>query len=112
MNNYNCTTLSKLLAANSAEVRFADNQLAHDVINDIIKKLIERINTLEVELVKQQEELNERFDRIEKFATTELIGSNSLQYRIPGTEEYISLGKTLDDLYSRLNNSENHSSDA
>jgi hypothetical protein len=104
MNNYPYTTLSKILAANSAEVRFADNQLAHDVINDIIKKLIERINTLEVELVKQQEDLSARFDRIEEFATTELIGTNSLQYRIPGTEEYISLGKTLDDLYSRLNN--------
>lgn len=109
MQNYNFTSLSKLLAENSAEVRFADNQLAHDVINDIIKRLIERINTLEVELVKQQEELNARFERIEKFATTELIGPQSLQYRPQGTEEYLTLGKTLDDLYSRLNNLENHS---
>lgn len=109
MQNYNFTSLSKLLAENSAEVRFADNQLAHDVINSIIKKLIERINTLEVELVKQQEELNARFQRIENFATTELIGPSSLQYRPAGTEEYLTLGKTLDDLYSRLNNLENHS---
>jgi hypothetical protein len=109
MSNFNFTPLSKLLADNSAEVRFLDNQLAHDIINDIIKRLVERINQLEVELVKQQQEISERFTRIETFATTELVGSSSLEYRPSGYEEYLSLGKTLDDLYIRLNNLENHS---
>jgi uncharacterized protein (UPF0305 family) len=106
MNNFNYTSLSKLIASNSNEVRFVDNEYAHTIINDIIKKLIERINQLEVELVKQQEEINNRFQRIEEFATTELIGSSSLQYRPPGSEEYISLGQTLNDLYSRINTKE------
>jgi uncharacterized protein (UPF0305 family) len=106
MNNFNYTSLSKLLAEQSSEVRFIDNQLAHNIINDIIKKLIERINHLEVELVKQQNEINDRFQRIETFVTTELVGAKSLQYRPPGSEEYISLGQTLDDLYSRINTKE------
>lgn len=106
MNNFNYTSLSKLLAEQSSEVKFEDNQLAHNIINDIIKKLIERINQLEVELVKQQEAIHERFERIETFATTELVGAKSLQYRPAGSEEYLSLGQTLDDLYSRINTKE------
>jgi hypothetical protein len=103
MNNFNYTSLSKLLAEQSTETKFADNQLAHTIINDIIKKLIERINQLEVELVTQQGEINGRFERLEQFVTTELVGASSLQYRPPGSEDYLSLGQTLDDLYGRIN---------
>lgn len=97
------TSLSKLISENSTEFRLKDNEIAHEVINDIIKKLIERLNKLESELMNQSRDIADRFNRLEGFATTELIGKNSLQYRPPEQDEYLSLGQTLNDVYERLN---------
>jgi hypothetical protein len=101
------TSLSKLLFLQNTEMRFKDNEIAHEIINDIIKKLIERISTLESQLTEYTKNVDSRLGGLETFATTELVGKNSLQYCPPGTEEYLSLGQTLTDLYSRLNKIEN-----
>jgi hypothetical protein len=101
------TSFTKLLNQNDVEFRFKDNEIAHGIINDIIKKLIERLNKLEEELVNQSKDINERFNRLETFVTTQLVGADSLQYRPFDHKDYISLGKTLDDIYNRLNKIEN-----
>ncbi|UYA57613.1 spike glycoprotein [Synechococcus phage S-CREM1] len=85
------------------EFKFKDNEKAHEIINDIITKLIERVNHIETYI---QESVEKRLENIEKFVTTELIGPSSLQYKPPGNDDYIGLGGNLDLIYERLNNLE------
>jgi hypothetical protein len=80
--------------------KFADNEKAHEVLNEILKKLISRIESVEKYI---QENVNVRLDNIERFVTTELIGPKSLEYKPSGAEEYLGLGKNLDLIYERLN---------
>lgn len=103
------TSLTRLINKNNTEFRLKDNEIAHEVINELIKGLIERLNKLEYELVTQAKDIHERFERLEKFVTTELVSRSGLQYRPPDKTEYISLGETLTDLYDRLNRIENNS---
>lgn len=102
------TELVRLINKNNTQFRLKDNEIAHDIINELIKKLIERLNNLEKELITQQKEIEERFNRLEQFVTQELVSKNGLQYRPPNRKEYISLGATLTDLYERLNSLENN----
>lgn len=97
------TTLRELLQKNSSQIvdfKFADNEQAHTIINEIIKKLIDRISAIE-KIVG--ENLAPRLENLEQFATTQLLGPSSLQYKPPGQDEYVGLGGNLDILYDRLN---------
>ena len=97
------TTLNRILVQNNSDFKFKDNEIAHEIINDIIKKLIERINRLEAELVEYQKNIDERFTRLETFCTTQLLGPESLQFKPPGKEEYYTIKQVLEDLYSKIN---------
>jgi hypothetical protein len=87
------------------DFKFKDNEKAHEIINDIITKLIERTSDIEKYI---KESVETRLDNIEKFVTTELIGPSSLQYKPPGNDDYVGLGGNLDLIYERLNKIENH----
>lgn len=98
------TELAQLLRNNNTSeyinFKLNDNEQAHQIINDIIRKLIERISKLE-EAISQN--IAPRLDNLEKFATSELIGPQSLQYKPQGKKDYLTLGENLDLLYDRLN---------
>lgn len=85
------TELTKLLrksqSASEGDLLYIakDNEIAHNVLNEICKELIQRLNTLE------------------EYATTQL---SKIRYRPEGQEEYLSLKQNLDLIYERLNNLE------
>lgn len=108
MSEQNPWTVLNEIMKNSPDMKFKDNEIAHEIINDIIKKLIERINNLEKELVVYQENVDERFKRLEEFCTTQLLGPNSLQFKPPGKDEYIGMKEIFEDLYSRINTLEKY----
>lgn len=89
------TSLSKLLkqhgqSASEADLLYIakDNEIAHDVINQICKSLLNRI------------------EELEKYVTTELSHPAKVQYRPQGREDYLTLKENLDFIYERLNNLE------
>lgn len=62
--------------------------LAHNVINEILKSLIERVV------------------KLEEYISTEITSPSNIRYRPDGVEEYLTLKENLDLIYQRLNNSE------
>jgi hypothetical protein len=88
------TSLSKLLnsgkSAAEADLLYIakDNELAHNVINEICKSLLERI------------------EKLETYVTTEISHPGKIRYRPDGKEDYLSLKENLDLIYERLNNLE------
>jgi hypothetical protein len=88
------TELSKLLRQNETaaqtdlEYIAKDNELAHNVINEILKSLIERVV------------------KLEEYISTEITSPSNIRYRPDGVEEYLTLKENLDLIYQRLNNSE------
>jgi hypothetical protein len=85
------TELTKLLRRNQSASEgdllyiAKDNEIAHNVLNEICKTLIDRLNTLE------------------EYTTTQL---GKIRYRPEGQEEYLSLKQNFDLIYERLNNLE------
>jgi hypothetical protein len=106
MNEMNPNTqLRKLLAVNNSlnpaiEFKFNDNEEAHRILNDFIKKLSDR-------LLENEKNIALRLENIEMFLATEVIGPRSLQYRPPEYEEYVGLGPTFDLIFEKLNTIEN-----
>lgn len=106
MNEMNPNTeLKRLLLANNSlnsvtEFKFKDNEQAHAILNDFLKKLSDR-------LLENEKNIALRLENIEKFLATEVIGPRSLQYKPPEYEEYVGLGPTFDLLFEKLNTIEN-----
>lgn len=93
------TKLKELLAKQSpnyTEFKFKDNEKAHEILNQFLKKLGERIE-------KDEEITAKRLSNLEVFVTTELVGPQSLQYKPPGFPEYIGLSATFDLIFDKLN---------
>lgn len=86
------TELTKLLrkgqSASEADLMYVakDNEIAHEVLNDICKALIDRIT------------------KLEEFVTTQITSPSNIRYRPEGQEEYLTLKENLDLIYQRLNN--------
>lgn len=85
------TELTKLLrrsqSASEGDLMYIakDNELAHEVLNQICKSIIKRL------------------DNIEEYTATLL---SKIRYRPEDREDYLSLKENLDYIYSRLNNLE------
>jgi hypothetical protein len=98
------TELKRLLVANNmnpvTEFKFKDNEQAHAILNDYLRKLSDRV-------LESEKNISIRLENIEKFLATEVIGPRSLQYKPPEHEEYIGLGPTFDLLFKKLNTIEN-----
>lgn len=82
-------------SASQSDLEFIgqDNQIAHNVINEILKSVIEKITNLE-----------SRLENLEKHVTTEITSPANIRYRPDGLEEHLSLKENLDLIYERLNN--------
>jgi anaerobic ribonucleoside-triphosphate reductase len=80
----------------ATEAKFKDNEKAHEILNDFLKKLSDRIE-------KDEEITAKRLNNLEVFVTTELVGPKSLEYKPPGYEEYLGLGQTLNLIFEKLN---------
>lgn len=65
-----------------------DNEIAHNVLNEICKALHTRI------------------EKLEEYITTQITHPGNIRYRPEGNEEYLSLKENLDFIYQRLNNLE------
>jgi len=63
-----------------------DNEIAHNVINEICKGLIDRLN------------------KLEEYVTTQVTHPGNIRYRPEGEEDYLTLKENLDLIYQRLNN--------
>ena len=98
------TELKRLLVANNinpvTEFKFKDNEQAHAILNDYLRKLSDRV-------LESEKNISIRLENIEKFLATEVIGPRSLQYKPPEYEEYVGLGPTFDLLFEKLNTIEN-----
>jgi hypothetical protein len=98
------TELKRLLVANNmnpvTEFKFKDNEQAHAILNDYLRKLSDRV-------LESEKNISIRLENIEKFLATEVIGPRSLQYKPPEYEEYVGLGPTFDLLFKKLNTIEN-----
>ena len=98
------TELKRLLLANNmnpvTEFKFKDNEQAHAILNDYLRKLSDRV-------LESEKNISIRLENIEKFLATEVIGPRSLQYKPPEYEEYVGLGPTFDLLFEKLNTIEN-----
>lgn len=82
------------------EFKFKDNEQAHAILNDYLRKLSDRV-------LESEKNISIRLENIEKFLATEVIGPRSLQYKPPEYEEYVGLGPTFDLLFKKLNTIEN-----
>ena len=82
------------------EFKFKDNEQAHAILNDYLRKLSDRV-------LESEKNISIRLENIEKFLDTEVIGPRSLQYKPPEYEEYVGLGPTFDLLFKKLNTIEN-----
>ncbi len=88
------TELTRLLrksqSAAEADLLYVakDNEIAHNVINEICKSLLERI------------------EKLEEYVTTQIAPPGNIQYRPEGNDNYLSLKENLDLIYDRLNNLE------
>ena len=82
------------------EFKFKDNEQAHAILNDYLRKLSDRV-------LESEKNISIRLENIEKFLATEVIGPRSLQYKPPEYEEYVGLGPTFDLLFEKLNTIEN-----
>ena len=98
------TELKRLLVPNNmnpvTEFKFKDNEQAHAILNDYLRKLSDRV-------LESEKNISIRLENIEKFLATEVIGPRSLQYKPPEYEEYVGLGPTFDLLFKKLNTIEN-----
>lgn len=74
----------------TADQRFAENEAAHNIINEILTSLIQRINELE-----------------KSVQNIPVIDKDSIQYKIKETGEYHNLAETFDILFDKLNRIEN-----
>lgn len=93
------TRLRELLSKQSdttTDLRFKDNEKAHEILNDFLKKLSDRVE-------KDEEITAKRLSNLEVFVTTELVGPKSLEYKPPGYDEYLGLGQTLNLIFEKLN---------
>ena len=93
------TRLRELLSTQSdniVDLKFKDNEKAHEILNDFLKKLSERVE-------KDEEITAKRLNNLEVFVTTELVGPKSLEYKPPGYDEYLGLGQTLNLIFEKLN---------
>jgi len=99
------TKLRQLLSmpgsATYNEFKFADNEKAHEIINGFLANLVKRIEEDEAATAK-------RLASLETFVTTELIGPRSLEFKPPGSDDYISLGTALTLVFEKLNRIEEH----
>ena len=64
------------------EFKFKDNEQAHAILNDYLRKLSDRV-------LESEKNISIRLENIEKFLATEVIGPRSLQYKPPEYEEYV-----------------------
>ena len=55
------------------EFKFKDNEQAHAILNDYLRKLSDRV-------LESEKNISIRLENIEKFLATEVIGPRSLQY--------------------------------
>lgn len=62
-----------------------DNELAHNIINEICRSTMKRLSTLE------------------EYVTTQVTHPGNIRYLPEGQEEYLSLKENLDLIYERLN---------
>jgi hypothetical protein len=89
------TELKRLLVANNmnpvTEFKFKDNEQAHAILNDYLRKLSDRV-------LESEKNISIRLEN---------IGPRSLQYKPPEYEEYVGLGPTFDLLFKKLNTIEN-----
>jgi hypothetical protein len=93
------TKLKELLLRQSnivTEAMFKDNEKAHEILNEFLKNLSDRIE-------KDEEVIAKRLNNLEVFVTTELVGPKSLEYKPPGHDEYLSLGETFNLIFEKLN---------
>lgn len=85
------TELTKLLrkgqSASEGDLMYIakDNEIAHNVLNEICKSLLKRI------------------EDIETYVTTQITSPSNIRYRPEGEEDYLSLKENLDLIYQRLN---------
>lgn len=88
------TELTRLVrksqSASEADLMYIakDNEIAHEVLNEICKTLIKRVEDLE------------------KYVTTQITSPTNIRYRPDGQEDYFTLKENLDFIYQRLNNLE------
>lgn len=93
------TRLRELLSKQSDSItdfKFKDNEKAHEILNNFLKNLADRIE-------KDEEITAKRLGNLEVFVTTELVGPKSLEYKPPGYDEYLGLGQTLNLIFEKLN---------
>jgi len=86
------TELTKLVrksqSASEADLMYIakDNEIAHEVLNQICKALIDRVT------------------KLEEFVTTQITSPSNIRYRPEGQDDYLTLKENLDLIYQSLNN--------